>query len=328
MLARRHAGLGKLIAFYDDNGISIDGEVQAWFTDDTPRRFEAYHWHVVRDVDGHDAEAVRAAIEQARAVTDKPSLICCKTIIGWGSPNKQGKEECHGAALGADEVALVRKTIGWEHAPFVVPDEIYAQWSAVDKGQSAEAQWLECFERYRAEYPDLAAEFERRMQVDARGMGGESGGIHRRGRCQDREGGDTKGIPERPQRLWAPAPLFDRGLRGPGRIQSDPVVGLHAHQRGRCSRQLHLFRCARVCHVRDDQRNCSAWRVRALRRYLPDVLRVCPQRGAHGGVDEDSQHLRLHPRFHRSGRGWPDPSGCRADSDTAHDSAYARVASV
>ena len=115
-------------------------------------------------MDGHNAEAVRAAIEQARAVTDKPSLICCKTVIGWGSPNKQGKEECHGAALGVDEVALVRKTIGWEHAPFVVPDEIYAQWSAVDKGQSAEAQWLECFERYRAEHPDLAAEFERRMQ--------------------------------------------------------------------------------------------------------------------------------------------------------------------
>ncbi len=155
-------GLGKLIAFYDDNGISIDGEVEGWFTDDTPKRFEAYGWHVIRGIDGHDAEAVKAAVEQARGVADKPTMIQCKTIIGWGSPNKQGKEECHGAALGDDEVALVRETIGWSHAPFEVPDEIYAGWSAKERGAQAEADWNAKFEAYKAEYPELATEFARR----------------------------------------------------------------------------------------------------------------------------------------------------------------------
>jgi transketolase len=156
--------LGKLIAIYDDNGISIDGEVQGWFTDDTPKRFEAYGWHVIQDVDGHNSEEVLAAIDQARRVTDKPSLICCETIIGWGAPNKQGKEECHGAALGEDEVALVRETIGWEHEPFVIPDEIYAGWDARAKGADTESAWNDMFEAYQEAYPELAAEFERRTQ--------------------------------------------------------------------------------------------------------------------------------------------------------------------
>lgn len=156
-------GLNKLIAFYDDNGISIDGEVEGWFTDDTPQRFEAYGWRVIRNVDGHDAAAVSAAIEEAASPSDKPTLICCKTIIGWGSPNKQGKEECHGAALGEDEVTLVRETIGWSHPPFEVPEEIYAGWNAREKGLAAETQWKGRFDAYREAYPDLAAEFERRM---------------------------------------------------------------------------------------------------------------------------------------------------------------------
>ncbi len=161
--------LGKLIAFYDDNNISIDGEVRGgsgvpgWFLDDTPKRFEAYGWHVIPKVDGHDPDAVKKAIEEARSVTDKPSIICCQTIIGWGSPNKQGKEECHGAALGEDEVALVRKTIGWPYPPFEVPGEIYSGWDAKEKGSRSEAQWKEGFESYRREHPELAAEFERRM---------------------------------------------------------------------------------------------------------------------------------------------------------------------
>jgi transketolase len=156
-------GLGKLIAFWDDNGISIDGHVTGWFTDDTPMRFEAYRWHVVRDVDGHDPESIRKAIDEARAVTDKPSLICCKTIIGYGAPNLAGSHDCHGAPLGDDEIAATRENIGWSHAPFEVPDDIYAGWDAKEKGARAEADWNAVFGAYREAHPDLAAEFERRM---------------------------------------------------------------------------------------------------------------------------------------------------------------------
>jgi len=155
--------LGKLVAFYDDNGISIDGEVHGWFADDTPKRFEAYGWHVIPQVDGHNSDAIKQAIEQARAVTDKPSLICCKTIIGYGSPNKQGKEECHGAALGDKEIALTRENLGWTHAPFEIPSEIYAAWDAKTKGAQAEQAWNTTFANYRKEHPALADELERRV---------------------------------------------------------------------------------------------------------------------------------------------------------------------
>ena len=158
--------LGKLTAFYDDNGISIDGEVEGWFSDDTPARFEAYGWHVIANVDGHDSDAIKAAIEAAHAETGKPTLICCKTIIGFGSPNKQGKEDCHGAALGVDEVELTRAALGWEHGPFEIPDEHYAGWNGTEKGAAAQTVWASQLEEYRAAYPDLAAEFERRTRGD------------------------------------------------------------------------------------------------------------------------------------------------------------------
>ncbi|MCY1208635.1 Transketolase 1 [compost metagenome] len=157
-------GLNKLIAFYDDNGISIDGEVHGWFTDDTPKRFEAYGWQVIRNVDGHDAEEIKTAIETARKSSDRPTLICCKTVIGFGSPNKQGKEECHGAPLGNDEIALTRAALGWNHAPFEVPAEIYAEWDAKAAGAAREAEWNERFAAYAAAYPELAAEFQRRIK--------------------------------------------------------------------------------------------------------------------------------------------------------------------
>lgn len=155
-------GLNKLIAFYDDNGISIDGEVHGWFTDDTPRRFEAYGWQVIRNVDGHDADEIQMAIETARK-SDRPTLICCKTIIGFGSPNKQGKEESHGAALGDAEIALTREALGWKHGPFEIPAEIYAEWDAKQKGADAENEWNKRFAAYEAEFPGLASEFKRRM---------------------------------------------------------------------------------------------------------------------------------------------------------------------
>lgn len=155
--------LGKLIAFYDDNGISIDGEVQGWFTDDTPKRFEAYGWHVIENVDGHNSEAIKEAIEEARAITSKPTLICCKTIIGWGSPNKQGKESCHGAPLGEEEIALVRKNIGWEYGPFEIPEDISEEWDATIKGSRLQEEWDSLFAAYEKAHPSLAAELKRRL---------------------------------------------------------------------------------------------------------------------------------------------------------------------
>ena len=157
-------GLGKLTVVYDDNGISIDGEIEGWFTDDTPARFAAYGWHVIPDVDGHDSQAVSKAIDEAIAETGRPTIICCKTTIGKGSPNKQGTESCHGAPLGDGEIDLTREALGWSHAPFVVPDEIYAHWDARESGAQAEASWNGALEGYRNTYPELADEFERRMR--------------------------------------------------------------------------------------------------------------------------------------------------------------------
>ena len=159
-------GLGKLIAFWDDNGISIDGHVEGWFTDDTPKRFESYKWHVIRDVDGHDPESIRKAILEARSVNDKPSLICCKTVIGYGAPNMCGSHDCHGSPLGDDEIKATRENLGWTAEPFEVPNEIYAGWDAKERGAKAETEWNEKFAAYKAAFPDLAAEFERRVAGD------------------------------------------------------------------------------------------------------------------------------------------------------------------
>ncbi|AFT68087.1 transketolase [Cycloclasticus sp. P1] len=156
-------GLGKLIAFWDDNGISIDGDVEGWFTDDTPARFEAYGWQVVRDVDGHNANDIKQAIEQAQKETNKPTLICCKTVIGSGAPNKEGTHHVHGAPLGAEEIAATRKALGWAAPAFEIPAEVKNAWDANDKGEQAEAQWEELLEAYVAEYPDLADELLRRL---------------------------------------------------------------------------------------------------------------------------------------------------------------------
>lgn len=155
-------GLGKLVAFWDDNGISIDGEVEGWFSDDTPKRFESYGWQVISGVDGHDPEQISAAIEKAKADTARPTLICCKTVIGFGSPNKQGKEDCHGAPLGDAEIELVRKELGWSHAPFEIPADVYAGWDAKEKGAAEEASWEALFADYQQAYPELAEEFVRR----------------------------------------------------------------------------------------------------------------------------------------------------------------------
>jgi transketolase len=155
--------LGKLTAFWDDNGISIDGHVEGWFSDNTPMRFEAYGWHVISDVDGHNPDAISKAIQEAQAVTDKPSMICCKTVIGFGSPKLAGTHDCHGAPLGDEEIAATRKQLGWNHEPFVIPEDVASDWNAVEKGQTAEKVWDEKFAAYKTAFPDLAAEFDRRM---------------------------------------------------------------------------------------------------------------------------------------------------------------------
>jgi len=158
--------LGKLICIFDSNQVSIDGNVSGWFTDDTAKRFEAYGWHVIRNVDGHDPEQIKKALRKARKITDRPSLLCCHTVIGWGAPNKQGKASCHGAPLGKDEVALARKQIGWQHEPFVIPDEYYAAWDARKRGKRMENRWKKKLQEYKNKYPELAAEFERRINKD------------------------------------------------------------------------------------------------------------------------------------------------------------------
>ncbi len=159
-------GLGKLIAFYDDNGISIDGEVEGWFTDDTVQRFQSYGWQVIPKVNGHDPEEIKAAIENAKENTDQPTLICCKTIIGFGSPNKEGKEDCHGAPLGDDEIKLTRERLGWKHGAFEIPEDVYNGWDAKISGVEKESSWNDKFAAYAAEFPELAAEYKRRMAGD------------------------------------------------------------------------------------------------------------------------------------------------------------------
>ena len=159
-------GLGKLVAFWDDNGISIDGHVEGWFSDDTPKRFEAYGWHVIPAVDGHDADAINAAIEAAKAETGRPTLICTKTVIGFGSPNKQGTHDCHGAPLGADEIVATKAKLGWEFGPFEIPTDVYAEWNAKEEGKAKEASWNAKFDAYAAAHPELAAEYKRRVNGD------------------------------------------------------------------------------------------------------------------------------------------------------------------
>ncbi|MEQ1558309.1 MAG: transketolase [Methyloglobulus sp.] len=159
-------GLGNLIAFWDDNGISIDGHVDGWFTDNTPKRFEAYGWHVIADVDGHDSDAIAKAIQSAKSVTDKPTMICCKTVIGFGSPNKAGSHACHGAALGQPEIDLTKEQLGWKYPAFEVPTDVYAGWDAKAKGEKAEQDWNGKFAAYKSAYPELAAEFARRTNGD------------------------------------------------------------------------------------------------------------------------------------------------------------------
>ena len=199
--------LSRLICFYDDNGISIDGHVDGWFRDDTPRRFEAYGWNVIAAVDGHDTEAIDAAVSaaklQATRADGKPTLICCRTVIGKGSPNKAGTHDVHGAALGAKEVAATRAALGWAHAPFEIPEDVVAAWNVRDRGARAEAEWQRRFAAYRGAFPDLAAEFERRMRGDLPiGYDASRRGVVRQDGCQWRRHRHPQGVAECARAPW------------------------------------------------------------------------------------------------------------------------------
>ena len=260
-------GLGKLIVFYDDNGISIDGEVKDWYTDDTPARFRAYGWQVLADVDGHDPEAVKSAIEAARADSAAPTLICCKTIIGWGSPNKQGKASSHGAALGDDEVARVRETIGWPHAPFHIPEDIAAAWDGRDRGQVLEDAWTQGFGAYRDAYPELAAEFQRRMAgaLPADWSAHADSFIH----GVQEAGEDIASRKASQNAIEGYAPLLPELIGGSADLAGSNLT-LHSGSRAVSADsgdgKLSVFRRTRVCHVGDDERPRPARRIHSLRR--------------------------------------------------------------
>ena len=322
-------GLGKLICFYDDNGISIDGEVGGWFTDDTPKRFEAYGWQVIRAVDGHDPDAIARAIRRAKREKGKPTLICCKTVIGYGAPNKQGTEECHGAALGADEVALARKALGWPYEPFVVPEEIRAAWDARAAGKRAESRWRRRFKAYEAEHPGA-----RRGVPPAHGVGaaGRLRELDRGGRRGGAGGGaasrDAPELASRAERARTAAAGTARRLRGPHRLEQHAHQGRGAVFAADTGRRLPALRRARVRHGRGHERRGAARRLHPVRRHLPRVLGLCAQFPAHGGDHRDRQHFRADARLDRPRRGRPDAPAGRAPRVAAHDSAHGSLAAV
>ncbi len=293
-------GLGKLICLYDDNGISIDGHVTNWFTDDTSARFRAYGWHVVAGVDGHDPAAVSKAIEAATAETSRPSLICCKTIIGWGAPNKQGTEKVHGEALGPEEAAAARKFLGWTAPPFEVPEAIRAGWDAHDQGARLEKQWRDLFAAYAADYPELAAEFSRRMAGELPKAWPAQAEIAIAKVAADTSAKATRKSSEDALNAFVPGAAGTvRRVRRPDRLQPDAHQGRGHHRTRPRRRQLHLLGRPGVRHVGGDERHGVARGLHSLRRHLPHVLGLFAERAAHGRPDGGPRDLRLHPRFDR-----------------------------
>jgi transketolase len=309
-------GLGKLIVFYDDNGISIDGHVSGWFRDDTPGRFEAYGWQVVRNVNGHDPHEIKLAIDTARGQVERPTLICCKTVIGFGSPNKEGTQKAHGAALGVEEVKLAREKLGWPYPAFEIPAEIYAAWDARAKGAERSGAWNSLFEKYAAQYPQEAAELRRRIS----GKLPESWAAGIAGR-------HAQELRSRAECDRCAAAGAGRRLRRPDRVEQHPVAQREGADAGRGVRQLRRIRRARVRHGLRSQRHGAARRTGAVRRDLSGVLRLLPQCAAAVGTDARALDLRVHARLDRPRRRRPDPSAGRAYRLVAPDSAYACLAS-
>ena len=303
--------LSKLVALYDDNGISIDGDVEGWFTDDTPARFRAYGWHVVGPVDGHDSEAVDRALAAARAQGDdpagKPTLIVCRTVIGQGAPTKAGGHDVHGSPLGTTELAALRTALGWTWAPFEVPEHLRAAWDGRERGAALQADWAGRWAAYRTEHPALAAEFQRRMAGDLPAnfdanvtlalerLAGSAGAVATRKASQLALDALAPALPE----------LFGGSADLTG-VEPDQFQGLHLGRSRPPGQPPELGR-ARIRHGRGAQRHGAARRFHPLRRHLPDLQRLQPQRHPHGGADEAARDPRLHARQHRPGRRRADP---------------------
>ena len=315
-------GLGKLIACYDDNGISIDGDVRGWFRDDTPRRFEAYGWHVIADIDGHDGAAVEAALQAAQAVSDRPSLLCCKTVIGKGAPNKQGSAETHGAVLGAAEIAATRTALGWNYPPFEIPEAVYAGWDQREKGAVREAAWRERYARYAQAHPELAREFDRRMSGTLPARGGHTQVARRclpRSAAKAENSRHPQSLAERDRMRWRRS-SFPSSFGGSADLTGG-VFNLTLWPAARRSAvghagggNIHLLRRARVRDGGDLERPRAARRLYPRNRHVSHVLGLFAQRAPDGRADEAAQHLRLHPRFHRARRRRADASGDRTRS--------------
>jgi transketolase len=280
--------LGKLILVYDDNGISIDGKVVGWFGDDTAERFEAYGWHVLRHVDGQSSDAIAAALAAARAETARPSLICAKTVIGWGAPNKQGTASMHGEAMGNEEIAATRLKLGWTSPPFEIPADIRAAWDRREKGARAEQEWNTRFAAYKLQFPELAAELARRME----------GELPHSGRGQGaRDAPILAGGFERARPLHAG---ITRRFGGSDALERHLAQGLGVADPGFAGRQLSALRRARVRHVGHAERRGLPWGVHPVRRHLPDLFRLRAQCRAHGLPHAIACDLRVHPRLHRA----------------------------
>ena len=279
-------GLSKLIAVYDDNGISIDGHVEHWFADDTPKRFEAYGWRVMRDVDGHDTAAIEQALQQACEDSGRPTLVCCKTVIGKGSPNKAGTHDVHGAALGAAEAAATRAALGWSAGPFQISPEIRSAWDARAAGAARQADWQRRLTAYAKAHPQLAAEFERRVVLRALPANWRQASADALAKVvgRARQHRLAQGLAKRDRSVAAAVARAAGRLGRPDRLESHRRQG----QRAATARQVgqpHQLRRARIRHERGHERHRAAWRLHTLRRNLPDVLGLQPQRGAHGGAD-------------------------------------------
>ena len=303
--------LNKLVALYDDNGISIDGAVKPWYVDNVAQRFQAYGWDVIGPIDGHDVQAVDAALTQARRSTTAPTLIICKTTIGKGSPNRAGTAKAHGEALGVEEVALTRAALGWNNEPFVVPEAAYALWDHKARGESAEGDWIARLAAYRAEFPELADALQRRMRGElpkhfAQTVVDAVIAAH----TQARNRGLAQGQPDRAGSLHPGAARVAGRLGRPDRIEPDQHqfhAGLALRRGRRAERRApHQLRRARVRHGRGDERHRAARRLHSLRRHLPDLQRLQPQRHPHGRADEAARDPCLHARQHRPGRRRPD----------------------